>query len=70
MGCLHNPANVQQTSSKHPAGLMEPRPLSAYQLPTPLPISCGLSPRRAYRLSPQLIGLRVSNLSITNIINI
>ena len=26
MGCLHDPANVQQTSSKHPAGLMEPRP--------------------------------------------
>jgi len=30
-------------SSKHPAGLMEPRPLSAYQLLTPPPISCGLS---------------------------
>jgi len=62
MGCLHDPANVQQTSSKHPAGLMEPRPLSAYQLPTPPPISCGLS--------TQLIGLRVSNLPVTNIINI
>jgi len=41
------PAKFQQTSSKHPAGLMEPRPLSAYQLPTPPPISCGLSLRRA-----------------------
>jgi len=41
------PAKFQQTSSKHPAGLMEPRPLSAYQLLTPPPISCGLSHRRA-----------------------
>jgi len=47
MECLHDPANVQQTFSKHPAGLMEPHPLSAYQLPTSPPISCGLSPRRA-----------------------
>jgi len=40
-------AKFQQTSSKHPACLMEPCPLSASQLPTPPPISCGLSRRRA-----------------------
>jgi len=34
------PAKFQQTSSKHPAGLMEPH---LYQLLTPPPISCGLS---------------------------
>jgi len=37
------PAKFQQTSSKHPAGLMQPCPLSAFQLFTPPPISCGLS---------------------------
>jgi len=41
------PAKFQQTSSKHPTGLMEPCPLSTYQLLTPPPISCGLSHRQA-----------------------
>jgi len=39
------PANFQQTSSKHPAGLMEPRPLSAYQ-----PISLSAAYPTAYQL--------------------
>jgi len=43
-------------SSKHPAGLMESRRLSAVREALGGP-----------RLSPQLIGLRVSNLPITNI---